>query len=365
MPVPVSTTNPESKGLSVHQNRELPSAGGLFAKLGTHSAEAGLAAKQAEHAQGDRKQSSNGVRAAASKDELLKNFEYSVEVNNLEFKYIGDDGLPLPGPPCLSNVNLRLRPGSRMLLVGANGAGKTTLLRVLGGKHMVPKEAVRVLGQPPFHTTALTTNGLLSYIGGNWEREVAFAGYSVPFAGDFPARQMLDSVPGVCPERRKRLVEVLDIDEEWRMHLVSDGQRRRVQIAVGLLRPADVLLLDEVTVDLDVLVREDLMDFLKEESETRGCTVIYITHIFDGLEDWPSHIGFLANGGFEDFRAASEIPELREGQLMELVEAFLSKHRRLQEEARLKEGKPHPEAQKFTYLRNNGYGAGRLNTTLA
>jgi energy-coupling factor transporter ATP-binding protein EcfA2 len=59
---------------------------------------------------------------------------------------------------------------------------------------------------------------------------------------------MLDSMRGADPARRKKLVEVLDIDESWRMHLVSDGQRRRVQIACGLLKPAQVLLLDEVTV---------------------------------------------------------------------------------------------------------------------
>jgi CCR4-NOT complex subunit CAF16 len=53
---------------------------------------------------------------------------------------------------------------------------------------------------------------------------------------------------GTTPERRKKIVDVLDIDETWRMHRVSDGQRRRVQIACGLLRPAEVLLLDEVTV---------------------------------------------------------------------------------------------------------------------
>ena len=47
---------------------------------------------------------------------------------------------------------------------------------------MVPEAAVRVLGRPPFHATVLTTSGALSYIGGNWERDVAFAGYSVPLA---------------------------------------------------------------------------------------------------------------------------------------------------------------------------------------
>ena len=48
--------------------------------------------------------------------------------------------------------------------------------------------------------------------------------------------------------------------------------------------------MDEITVDLDVLARADLMAFLKSECEERGATIIYATHIFDGLESWPSHI---------------------------------------------------------------------------
>lgn len=45
---------------------------------------------------------------------------------------------------------------------------------------MVPETAVQVLGQPPFHATGLTADGRLAYLGGNWERDIAFAGYSVP-----------------------------------------------------------------------------------------------------------------------------------------------------------------------------------------
>lgn len=135
-------------------------------------------------------------------------------------------------------------------ITGLNAADgvQTTLLKVLAGKHMVAKDQCTILGSPPFYATHLTVAGQLSYIGGNWERDIAFAGYSIPLAGDFPASQMLDSIHNVSAERRRKLVEVLDIDETWRMHLVSDGQRRRVQIACGLLKPADVLLLDEVTV---------------------------------------------------------------------------------------------------------------------
>ena len=54
------------------------------------------------------------------------------------------------------------------------------MLKILGGKHMVPQSAVTVLGQPPFHATGMTADGRVSYLGGNWDRDIAFAGYSVP-----------------------------------------------------------------------------------------------------------------------------------------------------------------------------------------
>jgi CCR4-NOT complex subunit CAF16 len=80
------------------------------------------------------------------------------------------------------------------------------------------------------------------------------------------------------------------------MHQISDGERRRVQLCMGLMTSWDVLLLDEVTVDLDVLVRADLLEFLIEESETRGATIVYATHIFDGLHTFPTHICHLQLG---------------------------------------------------------------------
>lgn len=113
-------------------------------------------------------------------------------------------------------------------------------------------------------------------------------------------------------------------------------------------------------VDLDVVVREDLMAFLKEESEQRGCTIVYITHIFDGMEAWPTHIGFLANGEFEKVERSENIPELVSGHLMELVEDWLLKH----SVARRESGIQHPETQKFVYMRNNGYIAGRMASSV-
>jgi len=117
--------------------------------------------------------------------------------------------------------------------------------------------------------------------------------------GDIVVSAFLDSVGGYRhKERRDQLLDILDIDLDWHMHTISDGERRRVQLCFGLMVPWDVLLLDEVTVDLDVLVRDDLLRFLKNDSEERGATILYATHIFDGLNEFPTHIAHMGFGSF-------------------------------------------------------------------
>jgi CCR4-NOT complex subunit CAF16 len=88
----------------------------------------------------------------------------------------------------------------------------------------------------------------------------------------------------------------LQVDLEWHLHRLSSGQRRRVQLLLGLLDPADVVLLDEVTADLDVLSRAGLLSFLKDDSARRGTTLVYATHVLDGLTRWATHLCFLSPG---------------------------------------------------------------------
>ncbi|CAI7925587.1 unnamed protein product [Closterium sp. NIES-53] len=250
----------------------------------------------------------------------------AVEVTSMQFAYPGE-------PPLISKFNLTLPRGSRCLLIGANGAGKTTLLRVLAGKHMVGgKDVVKVLGRSAFHDTALSCDGSLAYLGGSWSKSVGCAG-EVPLQGDFSAEHMIYGVADVDAARRDHLVELLDIDLTWRMHRVSDGQRRRVQICMGLLRPFQVLLLDEVTVDLDVVARMDLLSFFQQECEERGATVVYATHIFDGLESWASHLAFVSSGKLQRLESVDastqqsadshKPPALQLPSLLEMVEPWL------------------------------------------
>ena len=293
--------------------------------------------------------------------------EWGVNVNNLDWSYPGIDGSPIVGSePLIKGMDLKLKPGSCCLLLGANGAGKTTLLKILGGKHMVPKDKVLIHGREAFYDTGLTTSGQLSYIGGNWQRDVAFAGYGVTLAGDFPAKKMLDSIPNVDPARKKRIIEVLDINPEWRMHQVSDGQRRRVQLAYGLMVPYSVLLLDEITVDLDVLGRADLMGFLRQECEERQVTIVYATHIFDGLEQFATHVAFVAGGRLRFCEPMEEIEGLKDrepGALLATVEVWLRKEAEIKKQELAARGIVKKKV--FEYQRNSGWGEGRMASTVS
>ncbi|KAI4723721.1 P-loop containing nucleoside triphosphate hydrolase protein [Aureobasidium sp. EXF-10728] len=202
-----------------------------------------------------------------------------VDVNNLTFAFPD-------GSTGLQQVALELPANSRTLLIGANGAGKTTLLRLLSGKRMAPKGTVSIAGIDPF------AEGLegVTYLGMEWTlNSITRTDIDVP--------TLLSSIGGdAYPDRRDELVKILDVDLKWRLHAVSDGERRRVQLCMGLIRPWTVLLLDEITVDLDLLSRYNFLQFLKRETEARPCTIVYATHILDNLADWPTHLVHMSLG---------------------------------------------------------------------
>ncbi|KAH3676173.1 hypothetical protein WICMUC_002195 [Wickerhamomyces mucosus] len=208
--------------------------------------------------------------------------ELAIETKHLSYKYSN-------GKVGLADITLSLPWNSRALLIGSNGAGKSTLLRLLAGKTLSTIGQVAIGGNDPFRGGS-DASSITTYLGTEWA--------SNPIVRrDIPVTILIDSVGGsVYKERKDELVRLLDIDLSWRMHQVSDGERRRVQLCMGLLKPWKVLLLDEVTVDLDVLVRSELLSFLRRETETRKCSIIYATHIFDGLGDWPTHIVHIQGG---------------------------------------------------------------------
>jgi CCR4-NOT complex subunit CAF16 len=217
----------------------------------------------------------------------------AIDVRGLTFAY------PRASSPVFSALTLAVPAGARCLLLGANGVGKSTLLRLIAGRHMIPPAAIRVRGRSAFHDTALAG-------------EVAFLGGPFPFSADISVAEILAARPGVDPARRARVVEILEVDPAWRMHQVSDGQRRRVQLLLDLERRLSVILLDEVTAELDVLSRADLLRFLRAESDDAGVTVVYASHVLEGLGAWATHLAFLSPGRLRCFLPMAAVDQLGE-----------------------------------------------------
>jgi CCR4-NOT complex subunit CAF16 len=183
---------------------------------------------------------------------------------------------------------------------------------------------MQVIGKDAFHDMSLC--GRVTYVGDRWTQ-----------TGDVKVSELIglegrNKKDDGLLERRMHLLNVLDVDPHWRIYRLSDGQRRRVQILMAMIQPADVLLLDEISTDLDVIGRQNLLNFLKEEAVVRGATVVYSTHIFDGIESWASHIAWVTEKTVARYELIESLPELRDQRarnvvapLFNVVEGWLRK----------------------------------------
>lgn len=208
----------------------------------------------------------------------------AVEVQSLWFAY-GSGGATTvedgPGHKVLRNCSFSLPLGSRCLVVGLNGSGKSTLMRCLAGMHFHQHDQIRVLGKPAFFDSSLGAK--VSYLGSEWRTNPVVR-------SDVSIERLLEGAVGYTAEKSRFLCELLDLSREGRMHRLSDGQRQAVQMACGLMREWSVLLLDETTVECDVVVRKRLLEHLKETTSRGQATVMYATHVFDSLQTWPTHV---------------------------------------------------------------------------
>ncbi|KAG8204655.1 Sophorolipid transporter, partial [Candida africana] len=182
----------------------------------------------------------------------------AIEVKNLTYEFPNSKKIGL------QDFNLAIPWGTTNLVVGPNGAGKSTLLRILAGKTLIKKGHLKLGGFDPFHFSSQRheqansdINNYITYLGTEWATNSIIK-------RDIPVNLLLASIGGeTYQDRRNLLIDILDIDPSWSMLNISDGERRRVQIAMGLVKPWKLLLLDEVTIDLDVVVRLKLLNYLK------------------------------------------------------------------------------------------------------
>merc|ERR1711916_69445 len=226
----------------------------------------------------------------------------AIKVENFSFAYGTGGANGLTDASVLKEVNFEIEHGSRVLVVGLNGSGKSTLLRCLSGQHWHIYEQIEVLGKPAFFDNTLSRN--MTYLGSEWRN-------SLLVKSDVPVARVLKGAVGYTEEKMAELTEILNIDAEGSMHLLSDGQRQGVQIGAALMKEFKVLLMDETTVECDVLVRKHLLEYLKRKTEQDKATIMYATHVFDGMASWPTHIMHVS-GGHISLQVLRDSPEYKE-----------------------------------------------------
>ncbi len=173
----------------------------------------------------------------------------------------------------LDGVSFTVRRGEVFGLLGRNGAGKSTLIKAMTTLIQPTSGKLRVLGLD----AARSGQRIRSRIG------VVQQGESFDFTtveGNLDVYGVLWGVaPAVRARRREELLAKFGLDDirKRRAFDLSGGQKRRVQVAREFIHDMEILFLDEPTVGLDVIMRRELLDSVREEVR-RGLTVVFTTH---------------------------------------------------------------------------------------
>jgi len=192
--------------------------------------------------------------------------EAVIHVEGLKHSYDGKNY-------ALKDVSFEVKKGEVFGLLGKNGAGKSTLIKILTTLIRPSEGSVTILGMDPSKDGPKIRKRI-----GVVQQDESFDFTTVQ--GNFDLYGMLWSVPS--QERTKRREELLrkfgleDIRKKRAFDL-SGGQKRRVQVAREMMHDVDILFLDEPTVGLDVIMRRQLLDFIREDVRN-GLTVVFTTH---------------------------------------------------------------------------------------
>lgn len=187
---------------------------------------------------------------------------------------VADMSVGYGGPPVLTDVDLAVRPGELVALVGANGAGKSTLLKVVVGLLRPSQGVVRVLGSDSRSAA----------------QRIAYLPQAEELRWDYPLRvEEVVAMGRIGRSARgssataSALAQVSATELTRRpISALSGGQRQRVLLARALVSEPELLLLDEPATGVDPATEEQLMTVLRDIAAT-GRTVLVSTHDLAGV----------------------------------------------------------------------------------
>ncbi|MVU80062.1 ATP-binding cassette domain-containing protein [Nocardia sp. ET3-3] len=211
-----------------------------------------------------------------------------LDVENLRMRYGTRD--------VLRDVTFQAHRGEVLALLGPNGAGKTTTIEILEGFRMRSAGRVEVLGADPAHGDEA------------WRARLGVVLQSWRDHGKWRVRELLDYLgmfyPPYATETIQRpwntdeLIAAVGLTEhaDAKAMTLSGGQRRRLDVAIGIVGRPELLFLDEPTAGFDPHARREFHDLVHRLADDQHTTILLTTHDLDEAEKLADRILILAGG---------------------------------------------------------------------
>ena len=198
----------------------------------------------------------------------------------------------------LDGVSFDIERGETFALLGPNGAGKSTTIEILEGYRDRSSGEATVLGTDP------GSGGL------DWKARLGIVLQSTGESGNVTVREQLTQFAGFYPNPR-RVDEViaavgLEDKQKTRISKLSGGQRRRVDVALGIIGNPELLFLDEPTTGFDPEARRQFWGLIRD-LKNDGTTILLTTHYLDEAAQLGDRAGVIANGRLIDIGRIDEI----------------------------------------------------------
>ena len=187
----------------------------------------------------------------------------------------------------VNDISFEVQQGECLALLGPNGAGKTTTTEVLEGFRHADSGEVRVLGVDPRH------GGL------DWKARIGIVLQADRDLGDLSVREAVQHFAAYFPSPRdpQEVIEAVGLGSKAksRNDRLSGGQRRRLDVALGIIGRPEVLFLDEPTTGFDPAARREFWALI-ESLKAEGTTILLTTHYLDEAERLADRVAVIAGG---------------------------------------------------------------------
>jgi ABC-2 type transport system ATP-binding protein len=191
------------------------------------------------------------------------------------------------GQVAVDGLDLTVASGEVFALLGPNGAGKTSTVEILEGHRPRDAGAVSVLGADP------------SGAGRDWRARV---GIVLQGTGEFDELRVAEVVRLFAgyypnPDDPDAVIERVGLSDKRRSltHTLSGGQKRRLDVALGIVGRPELLFLDEPTTGFDPQARREFWDVIRDLAGA-GTTVLLTTHYLDEAEALADRVGVINHG---------------------------------------------------------------------